>query len=184
MRTHASIPGNLTGSILIATPILKDPHFCKTILFLSHHSPEDGALGFVLNRPLKKTMGEVLPSSDSAGIFAQVPLFYGGPIAQDEVNVASFRWIEQPQAVKFQSFAKIPNLPAEQLQGLRAFAGHSGWERGQLEQEIAQKTWFIVDPNRDLINMPYPDSAWKDTLRQMGPILKLLAEAPEDPSLN
>jgi putative transcriptional regulator len=175
---------NLTGSILIATPALKTPQFRKTILFLSYHSPKDGALGFILNRPLQKTAGEM--SSLDSTIFSSVPLFYGGPVSPDEVNVASIKWIERPQAVKFQSLnpSESTDLSPGCLQGLRAFAGHSGWYAGQLEAEIARKTWFVLPPNRNLIDMPNPDSAWKEALRKMNPILKFLAEIPDDPSLN
>ena len=186
MRNNSPTAGNLTGAVLIAAPTLKDPHFRKTILFLSHHSAEDGALGFVLNRPLHKTVGKML-STHPAEIFTPIPLFYGGPVAQDEVSIASLRWMGHPNAVKFQSFADFSestDIPPERRQGLRAFAGYSGWSPGQLEEEIAQGAWFLIHPNRDLIDMPHPDSAWKETLRQMNPILKLLAEAPDDPSLN
>jgi putative transcriptional regulator len=171
---------------LIATPALKSPQFRKTILFLSYHSPKDGALGFVLNRPLQKTVGEMF-FSNSAEVFASIPLFYGGPVSPDAVCVASIKWIDQPQAVKFQPFFNLSepiDLPPERLQGLRAFAGHSGWYGGQLEGEIARKSWFVLPPNRNLIDMPNPASAWKDALCKMNPILKLLVEIPDDPSLN
>ncbi|PWU11803.1 MAG: hypothetical protein C5B47_00305 [Verrucomicrobia bacterium] len=177
---------NLTGSILVATPTLKDPNFRRTILFISYHSVKDGALGFVLNRPLEKTLGEVYYLG-SADILATVPLYYGGPVAPHEINVARLNWIEQPRAAKFQSFTKLiesGNISPERVQGLRAFAGHSGWHGGQLEEEIAHKAWFVLPPSRNLIDMPNPTSAWKDTLRQMNPILKLLVEIPDDPSLN
>ena len=187
MRRNASITAdNLTGFILIATPTLKDPNFRKTILFLSYHSAKDGALGFVLNRPLGKTMGEMY-HLDPAEALAPIPLYYGGPVLPDEVNVASLNWIEQPEAVKFQSFTKpmeSSSVPLEQLPGVRAFAGHAGWRGGQLEEEIANKAWFVLPPTRNLIDMRNPTFAWKDTLRQMNPILKLLAEIPDDPSLN
>ncbi len=187
MRRNASITAdNLTGSILIATPTLKDPNFRKTILFLSYHSVNEGALGFVLNRPLEKTMGEMYHLSPAEAL-ASIPLYYGGPVLPDEVNVARLNWIEQPKAVKFQSFTKLiesGDVPLDRLHGLRAFAGHSGWSGGQLEEEIAHKAWFVLSPTRNLIDMPNPTSAWKDTLRQMNPILKLLAEIPDDPSLN
>jgi putative transcriptional regulator len=59
MSSEASIPENLTGTMLVAHPRLLDPNFRRTILFLSHHSAEEGAIGLILNRPLKKTFGEV-----------------------------------------------------------------------------------------------------------------------------
>lgn len=183
VRNYLS-PVSLTGSVLIAAPALKDPCFRKTILFLPYYNPEEGALGFVLNRPLHKTIGEVYPTPST---FAPVPLFYGGPVAPGEVSIASLRWVECPRGVKFQSFTNLSeslDIAPEWTRGLRAFAGYSGWNRGQLEEEIAANVWFLIQPNRDLINMPHPTSAWKETICQMNPIFKLLTEVPDDPSLN
>lgn len=177
-------PDSLTGSVLIATPALKDPFFRQTILFLPYHNPEEGALGFVLNRPLCKTIGEVFPAPSA---FSTVPLFYGGPVTPEEVSVASLRWVERPRGVQFHSFTRFSeslDFSSEWLKGVRAFAGHSGWNRGQLEEEIAANAWFLIQPDRDLINMLHPGSAWKETICQMNPIFKLLTEVPDDPSLN
>ena len=64
--------------MLVAHPRLLDPNFRRTILFLSHHSAEDGAIGLILNRPLKKTFGEVAAQTISDS-FKDVALYYGGP---------------------------------------------------------------------------------------------------------
>jgi putative transcriptional regulator len=177
--------GNMTGSLLVAHPSLRDSHFSRTILFLSHHSSEDGAIGLVLNRPLRKVMGDI--AKTNAGNLRRVPVFYGGPVAQDALLLASVQWIESPNAVAFRGFGDPSDdvaIPPELQPTLRAFSGYSGWSRGQLESEIAQKSWLLVPPTRDLIELPHPEHAWRDLMRQLGPVYKLLAEMPDDPSLN
>ncbi|HVE15694.1 MAG TPA: YqgE/AlgH family protein [Chthoniobacterales bacterium] len=187
MRDHASA-GNMTGSLLVAHPHLRDPHFRRTILFLSHHNAEDGAIGLVLNRPLSKTMNEVAPeaSAEDAALL-RVPVFYGGPVGENEVMLASMQWHDSPGAVSFRGFGNVneePVIPPEYRPWLRAFRGYSGWSRGQLEAEIAEKSWLVFPPSRRLIEMPHPDRAWREIMQHLGPIYRLLAEMPDDPSLN
>lgn len=177
---------NLMGSILVAHPSLLDPNFRRTILFLSHHSREDGAIGLVLNRPLNKTLGAVA-SRKKAADWSEIELFYGGPVATDQVTLASLQWRENPREVAFQSFmGNIENVHIEPKwhDGLRAFVGYAGWSQGQLEHEIAQKAWLVLQPAREIIEMGNPETAWRNIMRNSGPMMKMLAEAPDDPELN
>jgi putative transcriptional regulator len=186
MSNHQPSAGNLTGSLLVAHPNLLDPNFRRTILFLSHHSAEDGAIGLVLNRPLRKTFGEAAQKKGPDQL-EEVGLYYGGPVGLDHVTIASLQWRTNPAAVAFQSFmGNVENIQinAEWKAGLRAFVGYAGWSRGQLEGEIAQKAWIVLSPTRELIEMPDPENAWREIMRHSGPHLRLLAEAPDDPELN
>ena len=54
-------PGrSLAGSLLIAHPNMLDPNFRRTVLFISAHDPNDGALGVILNRPLDKQVSDLV----------------------------------------------------------------------------------------------------------------------------
>lgn len=186
MSEYEPSAGNLTGSLLVAHPSLVDPNFRRTILFLSHHSAEDGAIGLVLNRPLKKTFGQAA-ADKSPRALEKVGLYYGGPVSLDHVTIASLQWRTNPTSVAFQSFmGNIENIQigSEWKSGLKAFVGYAGWSRGQLEGEIAQKAWIVLSPTRELIEMPEPENAWRDIMRRSGPLMRLLAEAPDDPELN
>jgi len=186
MKRKRSDLGNLTGSLLVAHPSLLDPNFRRTILFLSHHSEEDGAVGLVLNRPLPQDLGNAAKKKQPA-LIKDLELFYGGPVAKDQVTIASLQWRDNPTAVAFHSFmGQIEDIQIapEWQNGLRAFIGYAGWSKGQLENEISQNAWLVIQPSRHLIEMEDPESAWKELMRQSGPLLKLLAEAPDDPELN
>jgi putative transcriptional regulator len=186
MSAGGSHVGNLMGSILVAHPNLLDPNFRRTILFLSHHSEEDGAIGLVLNRPLRKKLGEVTTPKKAAE-WSDIELFYGGPVGTDQVTLASLQWRDDPTEVAFQSFmGNIENvhIDPEWNEGLRAFVGYAGWSQGQLENEIAQKAWLVLQPVREIIEMENPDTAWREIMRNSGPMMKFLAEAPDDPELN
>jgi putative transcriptional regulator len=165
---------NLTGSLLVAHPCLRDPNFRRTIVFLSQHCPEEGATGFVLNRPL-----QALPD-------AGVPVFFGGPVGVEESLLTSLQWRENPALVAFRAFTDVADAESRQgwERGLRIFEGYAGWSPGQLEQEIKGNTWLLIPPTRELIEMNEPDTAWQNIMRNSGPLLHLLSEAPDDPGLN
>jgi len=170
----------MTGSLLVAHPSLTDSNFRRTIVFLSHHSADEGATGLVVNRPL----GESL--SDLPGL-QPVPVFFGGPVQTSEIILASLQWRSDPTVVAFRTFpGPIGNLDIEPEwhPGLRAFAGYSGWTRGQLEGEIEEKAWIVIPPTRELLSLDASDSEWKFIMRQTSPLLHLLSEAPDHPELN
>ena len=58
-RTTATEEATIAGSLLLAHPDLHDGNFRRTVVLISAHTREDGALGVVMNRPLDRTLGEV-----------------------------------------------------------------------------------------------------------------------------
>lgn len=165
---------NLTGSILVAHPCLLDPNFRRSIVFVSQHNPDEGATGFVLNRPL--------PYSTETGI----PMFFGGPVGTDETLLASLQWRENPTIVAFRTFPEPDGNSSKEgwERGLRIFEGFSGWSTGQLEKEIEENTWLVIPPTRELIEMKNHEAAWRDIMRHSGPLLHLLSLSPDDPRMN
>lgn len=168
---------NLTGSLLVAHPSLRDPNFRRSIVFLSQHSAEEGALGFVLNRPV-----DVFQQDENPGI----PVYFGGPVDTGTMLLASIQWRENPALVAFRAFGAVDEAVDRGgwENGLRIFVGYSGWTAGQLEHEIEHNSWIVIPPTRSLIQMESPETAWLEIMRNSGPFLRLMAEAPDDPSLN
>lgn len=175
-----SSDGNMTGSILVAHPSLRDPHFRRTVLFISHHSEGEGATAFVLNRSLDQTLSQIpgLPG---------IPVFYGGPVQADQILLASLQWREHPTVVAFRAFvgrAGEELIDEEWLVGLRAFAGYSGWSKGQLESEIADHAWIVIPPTREIVEIHSDKDVWRNIMRRSGPLLHLLSAAPDHPEKN
>ena len=71
----------LAGRLLVAAPVLTDPHFARTVVLLLDHD-EDGTVGLVLNRPSHVPVGAVLPVWDGRTTGMDV-LFTGGPVSED-----------------------------------------------------------------------------------------------------
>jgi putative transcriptional regulator len=67
---------------------------------------------------------------------------------------------------------------------MRAFLGYAGWTSGQLEDELRRDTWVVSPLVADLLEDAPTDQLWRDLLGQINDDWKLLANEPEDPSLN
>jgi putative transcriptional regulator len=70
------------------------------------------------------------------------------------------------------------------LRALRIFAGYSGWGAGQLESELSQGAWVVVESMPGDAFTRRPERLWSDVLRRQPGEARFLATAPSDPSLN
>ena len=175
----------LGGSLLLAHPSLKDDNFKHTVILIASHD-SDGAMGVVLNRPLEKKLGD-LGEGFAQGALAEVPLFAGGPVQPAQVILCV--WRPHPETDGFQlMFGIDPERATELLHEegvhMRAFLGYAGWTGGQLEEEMQRDTWVISPLVADLLEDSPDEQLWRDLLGQIDDEWKLLANEPEDPSLN
>jgi putative transcriptional regulator len=186
VREFASSSLSLCGSLLIAHPGLLDPNFRKAVLFISANDAQEGSFGLTLNRPAGRTVGEILPGKE-LGALGRVPVFLGGPVATDQLVFASFRWHEETERYECHHHLVIDEA-ANALQDdtvvVRAFVGYAGWSKGQLEGELAQRSWLIAKPPRDILDLERCPTLWREITSSYGPWFQLLAEAPEDPKRN
>lgn len=183
MKSRRPRPETLAGRLLLAHPVLKDPNFTRSVILLSSHDA-DGALGVVLNRPLSRRLGE-LDEAFIATPLAQVPLYRGGPVETEKLILAAWRWSDGGFELQFGlDPERATLLLADPRTILRGFLGYAGWGKGQLENEMRHRTWFVADPTG--YNLSSEDGAglWRMVIGSLDPELKLLADEPEDPSKN
>jgi putative transcriptional regulator len=173
------------GSLLLAHPSLREETFKHTVILIASHDGE-GAMGVVLNRPLGKCLGE-LSTEFGLSALAHVPLFSGGPVQPTQVILCV--WRPHPEHDGFQLMFGIDPQRAEELLNeegvhMRAFLGYAGWTSGQLEDELRRDTWVVSPLVADLLEDSPDEQLWRDLLGQINDDWKLLANEPEDPSLN
>jgi putative transcriptional regulator len=173
------------GQLVVATQGLVDPNFAHAVVLLVEHDA-DGAFGVILNRPGDVPIAEAL--APWAGITAQPPvLFSGGPVQQDavlalgRVRAPEDRGAEVLPGVEVVDLASDPTLGAARYRGIRMFAGYAGWGAGQLEAELAEGGWFVVDSEPADVLTADPGALWRIVLARQG---GLFLTVPEDPSLN
>ena len=185
MREHGKATLSMAGSLLLAHPAMRDPNFHRTVVLLSAHG-EDGAMGLVLNRPMRKRLAELTPEF-AASPLAGVPIYQGGPVQTEQLILAA--WQPDPLGDGFKLYFGIDVHKAEALLGeagvrLRAFLGYSGWTKGQLENELLHNTWVVTPVNAELIDREEGQGLWRAILACLSPEWKLLAGEPDDPALN
>lgn len=182
--------GSLRARLLVATPLLGDPNFDRTVVWLIEHGDE-GALGVVLNRPSELPVAEPLPSWDE--LTGSLPVvFIGGPVSTDSViGVARVRtatpadaWAPVMGEVGVLDLGVDPDVVGPALAGLRCFAGYAGWSAGQLEGEIEQGAWFVVDAEPDDPFTEAPEDLWRAVLARQPGELARFALVPDDPRVN
>lgn len=184
-RRTARKPPSLAGQLLLANPVLRDPNFRRTVVLLSGHDA-DGAMGVVLNRPLGRQLGE-LNTDFAVSPLAGVPLYAGGPVDPEHLIIVTWQWIPAEQA--FQLNFGVEVSQAGELIGrpgltMRAFLGYSGWSKGQLEHELRRDTWLTTPVQGDWLIKLDGVPLWRSLLVHLEPGLKVLADAPDDPTVN
>lgn len=182
--------GSLTGKLLIAEPMLGDPNFERSVVLMLDHSTQ-GALGIVLNRPTELEVETVLDEWAGWAIEPRV-LHLGGPVEQTSViGLARRRGAASPAgwAQVMGDLGSVDlDMAADEVgpgvEGIRFFAGYSGWGPGQVEEELAENAWVVVDSMPADVFAPDPETMWRVVLRRQGGKLGRLANFPRDPSFN
>jgi putative transcriptional regulator len=176
---------NLAGSLLVAHPNMLDPNFRRAVLFVYEHDPQEGAGGVIINRPLDKQVADLVSDAPPEGL-ENVPVFLGGPVAKNQLMFASFEW-EKNSGLTLshnvdidEAHERVGHDPAS----VRAFVGYAGWTAGQLEAEMKQNAWLLHKPTRAALAPERLPKLWFEIMRGLGPWYKMLAAAPDDPSLN
>jgi putative transcriptional regulator len=179
---------SLRGRLLVASPSLFDPNFRRSVVLIAEHSDE-GAMGVVLSRPSETTVAEAVPALEPLVAEGDV-VHVGGPVQQEAVLVlAEYDDPDEAAAVVFDGVGFMPGDSdpddvAEATRRARVYVGYAGWGEGQLEAELEEESWLVLEPDAGDVFAPVGQDLWSAVLaRQAGP-LALLARMPVDPSLN
>jgi len=177
---------SLAGSLLVAHPNMLDPNFRRTVLFISEHDPGEGALGVIINRPLDRQVADLVTETPPAGL-AEVPVFLGGPVGKNQLMFAAFEW-HQSGGLKLNHNVGLEEtsdaVDPKKVITVCAFVGYAGWGAGQLENEMKQKAWLLQKASPSVLKLDRLPNLWFEIMRTLGPWYKMLAAAPDDPSLN
>ena len=172
------------GTLLVASPLLQDPNFHKTVVFILQHG-SDGAVGVVLNRPSEEPVESHLPEW---AIRLEDPpvIFVGGPVDRAvAIGVVLSERPGEPTALDGVGMIDLAGDPAAATPGpVRVFSGYAGWGAGQIEAEIEERAWVVVAARAEDLFTQDPDNLWSAVLRRQGGTLAMLATFPADPSMN
>ncbi len=178
------------GSLLVAVPLLDEPTFHRTVLYMLQHT-DDGALGLVINRPTTEEHVRGLDPWLHHLSYPQV-IFDGGPVMSNTlIAVASLAltggdegYAPLDHGLCTVDLTLLPDELSEGLQQLRVFRGYSGWGAGQLEDELDEGSWLVLPYRAGDVFSIEPQSVWRHVLRRTGGPKALLADAPDELSWN
>ena len=178
--------GYLDGQILIAMPVMDDPRFERSVIYLCAHSPE-GAMGIIVNRPagsidfpgllvqldiIKKAEQIKLPENAES-----MKVLRGGPVETGRGFVlhSSDFFIEDAtlqidDGICLTATVDILKAIAKGSGPKHAILalGYAGWAAGQLENEIQHNGWLHCDADPDLIFGADADEKYLRALRKIG----------------
>jgi putative transcriptional regulator len=184
-------PGSTARRLLVAAPDMLDPNFARAVVFMVEHD-DGGALGIILNHP-SETPPDELDDDWRALVRSPELVFVGGPVQLGEATIAFARatriepsdsWEPLVGRVGSVDLGVSPFDVHAHLDALRVFSGYSGWAAGQLDHELSQGGWHVVDADPEDLLTPDPANLWRRVLRRQGGALAIAANQPADPTVN
>lgn len=179
------------GRLLIAEPsIIGDISFNRSIVLLAEHTQE-GSIGFILNKLLDFSLQDLIPQLNQ-----DFKVYNGGPVEQDNLYFIHKTPNLIPNSIEiaegiywggnFNTVCELINNNEIDNNDIRFFLGYSGWERNQLESELSENAWIVINnkAKQDILKTSYSSNYWKQKMIEFGGDYALWSNSPEDPSLN
>jgi putative transcriptional regulator len=159
------------GCFLISEPFLADPSFRRSVVLLIAHD-EDGSMGYVLTQSIDLDLSEAIDN------FPDFPAqtFLGGPVGQNTLHfIHKIKDLAEAKPIMDGIYCggNISQLQDMIIAGVidrsdvLFFVGYSGWAAGQLEKEIAAKSWIVAPENASLIFGLEAEKRWAQMLKGM-----------------
>ena len=139
---------NLNSTILISNPTFTDNVFSSSVVYVMEHN-FSGSLGFIINKNTEK----IHENSNSK-------IMFGGPVDSESLYILDF---VDDDLNKLGFTAPIYNVKDKMI-----LAGYTGWDSGQLEDEILSNFWLPVDINLNDISKISIKYRFKYALRKLG----------------
>lgn len=175
---NSRITGSLAGHLLIATPVVKDSCFARSVIYMCAHN-EDGAMGIIVNYPVGnihlKEIFEQL-DIDAKSQARELPVHFGGPVESNRgfvVHSSDYKTeeclIQKDGIVVTASVSILQELAQGKgpQQGMLVL-GYAGWSPGQLESEIETGSWMVVPASKELVFDTTNETKWNGAVATLG----------------
>lgn len=176
------------GTLLIARPSLMTDVFHRAVVLITEHSTT-GTVGFILNKPIEQELRDLL-----ADVKSDMQVYEGGPVDQENLYYIHSRpdlisgserigaglfWGGNYKDVNY----AINNGFIEKTE-IRFYLGYSGWSGGQLENEIQNNSWEVINNEKLDIFADWNNNLWKKQMKKLGGDNLLWMNMPENPMSN
>ncbi|RKQ69264.1 putative transcriptional regulator [Litorimonas taeanensis] len=168
-----------SGRFLLATPAMGDPRFSDALIYICSHDAS-GAMGIIINK--SKSGLHLSDLLDQIGVegdirVADTPVLNGGPVDIDRGFVLhSADYFKDDTSLKLSDTLTLTStkdilqaLVEEEAPKKAMLAiGYSGWGPKQLETEIADNAWLVVDVDEGIIFNADLDMKKNQALKALG----------------
>ena len=189
-QIHSNTLDPKPGELLLSEPTMDDFHFGRSVVLLIDHTPTEGTFGIIMNKTLNVRLNEIVdvfPDFDA-------PVYLGGPVADNQLFFMHTLGDLIPDTCKIMDGLywggdpEVLNSLIEQgiadKHNVRFFLGYSGWNKGQLRDELARNSWIVCPTHsKFLLNTPI-DQMWKACVTLMGKKYELWNRFPKHPEEN
>jgi putative transcriptional regulator len=157
--------------VLVAKPEMGE-FYRGTVLFAR---PIGGGrhVGFIINRPTRVTLGELFPGHGPSQKVTS-PLYLGGPLHTDSVFAVVHR-AERPggrtvalakDLFLVTDVATVDRVIEQNPSDARFYAGLVGWQAGELESEVRQGFWYVLEHDAGLVFRAQTEGLWEELVRR------------------
>lgn len=170
-------PESLAGRLLVADRTMPDGRFARTVIYMVRHTP-DGAMGLILNKPVRRLSATVFASllsangtlpSDFLAADIDITVHDGGPVATGRLLVLHDGPWRDPTSIEVADGLVLSGsraLVQAILAGrgparARLFFGHAGWGPQQLEAELGRAGWLSAPADPAFVFDPDADGQWQ-----------------------
>lgn len=188
LKEHKIVSGSspaasLVGRFLVAAPSMPDERFQKSVVFICKHDG-DGALGIIVNNAVDdlslgqvyKQLGKQL-GIDERAAENQQPVLFGGPVEPTRGLVLHSADYKREETLLIEGGMAL-TASLEILKDMAGGSGpkqawlalgHSGWGRGQLDSEMQDNAWLVVDGDPELVfDANLGTAKWQRALDRLG----------------
>ena len=171
---------SLSGRLLVAMPGIGDPRFERAVILMVSHSAEE-SMGIAVNRPVE---GLSLPTLlDKLGVRSQIVIaeravLLGGPTERERGFVlhtddytTGDATLPVSEGVAMTATREVLEAMGDAVRRPRQSVlalGCAGWSSGQLEQELRENVWLIVEPDEAIIFDDAHETKWARALAKLG----------------
>lgn len=181
-----------TGCLLVSEPCLNEVHFQRSVVFLVDHDPETGSMGLVLNKSSNLMLNTVMEGLETVD---EIPVFCGGPMESDHLFYIHTLGKLIPGAIRLSDGLYIGgdiNVILSYIRSgndvdrhIKFFLGYSGWEAGQLEEELSERFWIVSEKfSPEFCICSDGEQYWRKAVKNLGEDYKSWLNYPRLPILN
>jgi len=177
------------GILLLAEPFMESPEFKRSVILLAEHN-DKGTMGFIINRKLNVSPTQAIdnfPEFDDN-------MYYGGPVNSDQL----FYLHTKPDLLEgsleimpgiymggdYETLKNLIDIKKITPKDIKFYVGYSGWSAGQLKKELKDNSWIVMPGGADHFKATNYKGLWKEILKGKGGKYSVVADFPEDPTLN